>query len=58
MFYIEYNEPWYLQELVPFIIIGALGVSIAVSAVGKDGYIILWLYALYVLFNDISVISG
>ena len=28
MFYIEYNEPWYLQELVPFILIGALGVSI------------------------------
>lgn len=25
MFYIEYNEPWYLQELIPFIIIGALG---------------------------------
>ncbi|XP_053399925.1 H(+)/Cl(-) exchange transporter 4-like isoform X2 [Mercenaria mercenaria] len=25
MFYIEYNEPWYLQELVPFILIGALG---------------------------------
>ncbi|XP_052283214.1 H(+)/Cl(-) exchange transporter 4-like isoform X2 [Dreissena polymorpha] len=25
MFYIEYNEPWYLQELVPFVLIGALG---------------------------------
>jgi len=27
MFYIDYNEPWYLQELVPFMLIGALGVS-------------------------------
>ncbi|XP_052793749.1 H(+)/Cl(-) exchange transporter 4-like isoform X2 [Mya arenaria] len=25
MFYIEYNEPWYLQELIPFVLIGALG---------------------------------
>ncbi|KAK3099995.1 hypothetical protein FSP39_013201, partial [Pinctada imbricata] len=25
MFYVEYNEPWYIQELIPFIIIGALG---------------------------------
>ncbi|KAK3607649.1 hypothetical protein CHS0354_010706 [Potamilus streckersoni] len=25
MFYIDYNEPWYIQELVPFILIGALG---------------------------------
>ncbi|XP_060553392.1 H(+)/Cl(-) exchange transporter 3-like [Ruditapes philippinarum] len=28
IFYIEYNEPWYLQELVPFILIGALGVLV------------------------------
>ena len=27
MFYIDYNEPWYLQELAAFILIGALGVS-------------------------------
>ncbi|XP_021378239.1 H(+)/Cl(-) exchange transporter 3-like isoform X2 [Mizuhopecten yessoensis] len=25
MFYVEYNEPWYLQELIPFIFLGALG---------------------------------
>ncbi|XP_048244203.1 H(+)/Cl(-) exchange transporter 4-like isoform X2 [Haliotis rufescens] len=25
MFYVEYHEPWYIQELVAFIIIGALG---------------------------------
>ncbi|XP_014783628.1 H(+)/Cl(-) exchange transporter 5 isoform X2 [Octopus bimaculoides] len=25
MFYIDYNEPWYLQELIPFILLGAFG---------------------------------
>ncbi|KAK6167989.1 hypothetical protein SNE40_021902 [Patella caerulea] len=25
MFYIDYNEPWYIQELIPFIFLGALG---------------------------------
>lgn len=28
MFYVEYNEPWYIQELIPFVLIGVLGVSI------------------------------
>jgi hypothetical protein len=28
MFYVEYKDPWYLQELIPFIFLGALGVSI------------------------------
>ena len=27
MFYIDYNEQWSLQELIPFILLGALGVS-------------------------------
>ncbi|XP_061164571.1 H(+)/Cl(-) exchange transporter 4-like isoform X2 [Saccostrea echinata] len=25
MFYVEYNEPWYIQELIPFVLIGVLG---------------------------------
>ncbi|ESO94097.1 hypothetical protein LOTGIDRAFT_145169 [Lottia gigantea] len=25
MFYIDYNEPWYIQELIPFIFLGLLG---------------------------------
>ncbi|KAJ8297781.1 hypothetical protein KUTeg_024312 [Tegillarca granosa] len=25
MFYVEYNEPWYIQELIPFIFLGAMG---------------------------------
>lgn len=25
MFYVEYNEPWYMQELIPFVLIGVLG---------------------------------
>ncbi|XP_064607560.1 H(+)/Cl(-) exchange transporter 4-like isoform X2 [Liolophura sinensis] len=25
MFYIDYNEPWYFIELIPFVILGALG---------------------------------
>ena len=25
MFYVEYKDPWYLQELIPFIFLGALG---------------------------------
>ena len=28
MFYVEYDNPWKLFELVPFIILGALGVSV------------------------------
>ena len=28
MFYVEYDTPWKLFELVPFIFLGALGVSI------------------------------
>lgn len=31
MFYVEYNEPWYIQELIPFVLIGVLGVSIFLS---------------------------
>lgn len=27
MFYVEYSTPWKLFELVPFIFLGALGVS-------------------------------
>ena len=27
MFYVEYDNPWKLFELVPFILLGALGVS-------------------------------
>lgn len=27
MFYVEYDNPWKLFELVPFIVLGALGVS-------------------------------
>ena len=30
MFYVEYDTPWKLFELVPFIFLGALGVSTAV----------------------------
>ncbi|KAL5011784.1 hypothetical protein ScPMuIL_010335 [Solemya velum] len=25
MFYIDYDEPWYIQELIPFILLGAFG---------------------------------
>ena len=28
MFYVEYDNPWKLFELIPFIILGALGVSV------------------------------
>lgn len=28
MFYVEYDNPWKLFELVPFILLGALGVSL------------------------------
>lgn len=28
MFYVEYDNPWKLFELLPFIILGALGVSV------------------------------
>ncbi|GFR62490.1 H(+)/Cl(-) exchange transporter 3 [Elysia marginata] len=28
MFYIDYNEPWSLLELIPFIVLGALGIKI------------------------------
>lgn len=31
MFYVEYNEPWYIQELIPFVLIGVLGVSAFIS---------------------------
>lgn len=31
MFYVEYNEPWYIQELIPFVLIGVLGVSALIS---------------------------
>lgn len=31
MFYVEYNEPWYIQELIPFVLIGVLGVSAYIS---------------------------
>lgn len=29
MFYVEYTNPWKLFELLPFILLGALGVSLA-----------------------------
>ncbi len=27
MFYVEYNDPWYLIELIPFVLLGIVGVS-------------------------------
>ena len=30
LFYIEYHNPWYLIELIPFILLGVFGVCIAV----------------------------
>ena len=27
MFYVEYNNPWYLIELLPMVLLGVLGVS-------------------------------
>ena len=36
MFYVEYNNPWYLVELIPFVLLGVVGVST------KYTYILCW----------------
>lgn len=41
MFYVEYNEPWYIQELIPFVLIGVLGVSAYISYTGTDS-VLFW----------------
>lgn len=41
MFYVEYNEPWYIQELIPFVLIGVLGVSAYISYNGTDS-VLFW----------------
>lgn len=36
MFYVEYDNPWKLFELVPFVILGALGVSVILPVSSID----------------------
>ena len=52
MFYVEYDNPWKLFELVPFVILGALGVSVILPVSSIDFFTFRLFY-----FDDMYSVS-
>ena len=63
MFYVEYDNPWKLFELVPFIILGALGVSVillvrSINFSSSDFFVLMicigFLYSQVIIYIPLS----
>ena len=54
MFYVEYDNPWKLFELVPFVILGALGVSVILPVNSIDDLYWASLFLSHLIYIPLS----